>query len=65
VPDVACATGQLGKFTFVVADVIVKVEVLFATDVVVVRVCLRVVGTVLVMEVDVLLLTETKVLVDV
>lgn len=64
-PDVAIATGQEGKLTCCVLDVSVKVEVLRATDVNDVEVCVLVVRTVFVMEVVVLVLMEVRVLVDV
>ncbi len=62
---VAIATGHVGKPTVVVEEVRVKVEVLFATDVVVVWVDVETSGTTFVYEVVTLVLVKVRVRVDV
>ena len=63
-PVVAKATGQLVPM-LCVEEVSVKVEILRATDVVVVAVCLTVTPTVLKYEVEVLVVVKVNVLVEV
>jgi hypothetical protein len=65
VPVVAKATGQVGKLTFCVEEVIMKVEVARGIAVVVVAVAVAGATNVLVYDVEVLVLVKVKVRVEV